>query len=398
MHRVIGGMLCSLLALAAISQASAAEPPVAPSAARPLKFVMHRVGNFRSEACGVADFNQDRKPDIAAGPYLYLAPDWKPVKYRELEGKVDEKGKGYYDDFANAPVDVDGDGWVDVVSARWFDKSVVWFRNPGKLGPRWEQKLIERNGNFEAAEAVDLVGKGSVTAIVPATTRTVWYDVSRRPGRSEAVVHVVSEKNFTFGVGAGDVNGDGRPDILRPGAWYEAPADLESGRWVEHPLALGDKNGKIAHTAQISTYDVNGDRLPDIICSNAHQYGIFWYEQVRQAGQVAWKQHTIDDTWSQAHVIVLADINGDGLPELITGKRFMAHNGSDPDEFGPLGVYWYQLKPGVNPTWTRNTVSYNQGVGAGMNIEVVDLNGDGRLDLVTTGKWGGPVWFENRPR
>ena len=136
--------------------------------------------------------------------------------------------------------------------------------------------------------------------------------------------------------------------------------------------------------------------MPDIITSNAHGYGIFWYEQVRDGGEIRWKQHTIDDTWTQAHALTLADIDGDGIPELITGKRFMAHNGADPEAFAPLGLYYYKLKRGPNPVWTRHVISYNEGIGAGLNIEVVDLNGDGRPDIITTGKWGGPVWFENQ--
>ena len=142
----------------------------------------------------------------------------------------------------------------------------------------------------------------------------------------------------------------------------------------------------------------NGDGLNDIITSNAHGYGIFWYQQVRQDGKITWKQHTIDETWTQAHALVLADLDGCGSPELITGKRFMAHNGSDPDEYGPLGIYWYSLKPGKEPVWTKHVISYNECVGAGMNIEIADMNSDGRLDVITTGKFGGPVWFENKGR
>jgi hypothetical protein len=376
---------------------SPADNKSAKSAAGEVKFVMHRVGKFRSEACCVGDFNNDGKLDIVAGPNLYLAPDWKPLKIRELSGNVDDQGKGYYDDLMNVAIDVDGDGLPDVVSCSWSNKRSTWYRNTGKTGGLWPEAVVENNGNFEAGDLWDLFGRGKHDVLLPTVQRTVWYELGAAPdGKRGFIPHVVSERQLTWGVGAGDVNGDGRPDIIRPNAWFEAPADIRNGKWIEHPLALGGRNGKIQDTAQIWAYDVNGDGLNDIICSSAHDYGVFWYEQGRRGTEIAWKQHVIDDAWTQAHAVMLADINGDGVPELITGKRFMAHNGNDPDEYGPLGLYYYALKCGPNPVWTKHIVSYNEGVGAGLNIVAVDLTGSGRLDIVTTGKFGGPVWFENK--
>ena len=111
-------------------------------------------------------------------------------------------------------------------------------------------------------------------------------------------------------------------------------------------------------------------------------------------GSRTWEQHTIDDSWTQAHYLAYADINNDGNKELITGKRFMAHNGGDPDAYGPCGIYYYSFTPGPNPSFTRHVIT--QSVGAGLNIVTIDMDGDGDIDLVTTGKAGGPLLFENQ--
>jgi hypothetical protein len=332
---------------------------------KPVRFVAHRVGHFRSEACCVGDFNNDGKLDILAGPYWYEAPDWKAHQFRALKGKVDEKGRtysvnekgiGYWDDFMNVPLDVDGDGLLDVVTCCWFSKQIDWYRNTGTTGGEW-----------------------------PMTRGLIKHEVCRneRP----------------FGGGVGDINGDGRPDILRPDTWYEAPADPRKGQWIEHPLALGSlAEGQAEHTPQIWVYDVDEDGLNDIITSSAHRHGIFWYKQIKKGSKISWKQYLIDKSWSQAHSITLADLDEDGDLDLVTGKRFLAHNGNDPDARSPLGVYWYELKRGPAVEWVKHIISYDEGIGSGLSIPVVDIDGDGDLDIVVTGKWGGPVYFENKSK
>jgi len=385
--------------LAAFSSANAATQ-------ESRKFIAHRIGQFRSEACGVADFNNDGKLDIVAGPYWYEAPHWKPHQFRSLEGKVDEKGKtykvdekgvGYWDDFMNVPLDVDGDGLKDVVTCCWFSRQIDWYRNTGRDTGSWPNILGEKNGNYECGELWDIDGDGKALEILPDTKDTKWYEAGvGADGTRGLIKHQVSTAERPFGGGVGDVNGDGRPDILRPDAWYEAPPDPRKGQWTEHPLAVGSlTEGQADHTPQICVYDVDADGLNDIVTSSAHKHGIFWYKQIRDGTKTSWKQHVIDKSWSQAHSITLADMDGDGDLDLVTGKRFFAHNGNDPDARSPLGVYWYELKRGPAIAWARHVISYDKGIGSGLSIPVVDLDGDGDLDIVVTGKWGGPVYFEN---
>jgi len=314
-YTVVCAFLAVVLLLSSYSVGAAAQKPVT--------FVAHRVGHFHSEACAVGDFNNDGKLDIVAGPYWYEAPDWTPHLFRALEGKADEKGKtfsvdekgvGYWDDFMNLAMDVDGDGLQDVVTCSWFSRQLDWYRNIGPNPGLWPITVSDKNGNYECGELWDIDGDGRKLEILPDTKDTKWHEIgTTQDGKRGLVRHDVSSNQKLFGGGVGDINGDGRRDILRPDAWYEAPADPRKGRWMEHPLAVGSlTEGQADHTPQIQVYDIDNDGLNDILTSSAHGHGIFWYKQIKDGSSRSWKQYVIDKSWSQAHSITLADMDGDG--------------------------------------------------------------------------------------
>jgi hypothetical protein len=185
------------------------------------------------------------------------------------------------------------------------------------------------------------------------------------------------------------VNGDGRADVLTPKGWFEAPTDPRSGDWKLH----ADFPADLPALGFMYVLDVNGDGRPDIVTSAAHDYGMLWLEQ--QAGG-KWAKHLIDDSWSQAHAMTMIDINGDGRKDFVTGKRYMAHNGHDPGEREPLGLYWYEFVPGSKGSveWARHTIEYSTRTGAGMQVAAADYDGDGDLDFAVGGK-SGVFLFEN---
>lgn len=366
-----------------------------------VQFKAKRIGNCRTEACGVADFNNDGKPDVIAGPYLYCAPEFRPVKVREVKSEVNEEGKGYAHDFMNLPLDVNADGKMDVVSGDWFSKETWWIENLLPTTAIWTQHLIQKTGNIETGILVDLDGDGKATDFLPDTQITCLYQLGRDKKVSDFFSRdSISDERCDMGRGCGDLNGDGRNDILTPAAWYEHLAD---GAWKKHPLRVGfDDGGRaLGHASNLIVFDVNKDGLNDVLVSSAHKHGIFWYEQLKDRdaqGELQFRKHVIDDTWSQAHYLGWGDIDGDGVPELVTGKRFMAHNGNDPDEYGRLGIFYYDFTPGPDPVFRKYVVSYDADISVGLNVECVDMDGDGDLDLVTTGKWGGPVILENKTK
>jgi hypothetical protein len=354
------------------------------AASRPdneIPFEKHTLDLGQNEPCAVADINGDGKPDIVSGENWYEGPKWTKHHFRTLNFT-----NNYIDDFSDLPLDVNGDGKIDIVSCAWFSKRVWWNENPGKASGEWKFHDIETGYNVEFAFLVDLDNDGKAHEVLPqfggANAPLTWYE----PKNGAFVKHVVSPKSYGHGIGAGDVNRDGRNDIITPKGWFEAPPDPRTGDWKWHPdFDLGD-------TGFIYVLDVNGDGRNDLVTSMAHNYGVFWMEQ---GPDNKWTKHVIDESWSQAHAMTMVDLNGDGKMDFLTGKRYMAHNGHDPGEREPLGIYWYEyLRDGDKVEWVKHVIDYSTRTGGGMQIAVADLDGDGDLDFAVGGK-SGLFLFEN---
>jgi FG-GAP-like repeat len=386
-----------LVAGGAALSVSAVRPPDIP-------FRIRMLDGGASETAAVADINKDGRPDIVSGENWYQGPEWTRHPFRELNFT-----SNYIDNFSDLPVDVDGDGYPDLVSVTWFAKKISWWRNPGKGSGPWIEAEVDSGFPVEFALLVDLDNDGKAFELLPqpGTTQTplAWYEA--RAGKW--IKHVVSSQSYGHGIGAGDVNKDGRMDILTPRGWAEAPADPRTGPWTFHPdwetvnvtppaaPAAPGASPPVPRTTDLGfmhVADINGDGRNDVIAAAGHDYGVFWYEQ-GEGGKFT--RRSIDAAWSQGHASTLVDLNGDGQLDFVTGKRFMAHNGSDPGEREPLGVYWFEHKPGTaaagtagNPgvEWIRHIIDFGGRMGGGMQIPVVDLDGDGDLDVICAGKSG----------
>lgn len=358
----------------------------APSRPPDIPFAVHAVDPGASETAAVVDVNRDGRLDIVSGEHWYQGPSWTRHRFRDLG-----YASHYIDAFSDLPIDVDGDGFPDIVTVSWFDKKISWWKNPGKGQGSWTEAPIDSGFPVEFALLVDLDGDGKAHELLPqagdAKVPLAWYEVAGGTWRK----HVVSAQSHGHGIGAGDVNGDRRVDILTPKGWFEAPADPRGGTWTHHADWSDETRLGFMHVV-----DINEDGRNDVLTTSAHDYGLIWMEQ-DIGGQ--WTRRVLDDSWSQAHASTVVDLNGDRRPDLVTGKRYMAHNGKDPGEREPLGVYWYEYRtaPQGGVEWIRHLVDYGGRMGGGMQIPVVDLDGDGDLDLVCAGKSGLFV-VENRTK
>jgi len=363
---------------AVIKQAKLPAPGKSPKLGE--GFRLHVINaDSRFEAAGIADFNRDGKLDIFCGGFWYEAPAWKKHIVRD----VPEQGDYFYD-FANLPMDIDGDGWTDIADAAWHNKKLFWLRNPGKSGGQFEVIDIDTPGNIETAMAVDINGDGQPDVLPNIMSQAAWYEFSRDKAAPQGVKwtkHQLPKQAAAHGIGADDVNGDGRCDVITPTGWLEQTPDA-SEQWKWHAeFDLGHAS------IPILAHDVDADGDADIIWGMGHNYGLYWLEQGASGGNRSWQKHLIDDSWSQPHFLILADLDNDGTDELITGKRFHAHNGNDPGGNDPTCVYYYKFERNERQ-WQRHLIHEGGDVGLGISTAAIDIDADGDIDIVAPGKSG----------
>ncbi|NOY82973.1 MAG: VCBS repeat-containing protein [Kiritimatiellaeota bacterium] len=353
---------------------------------QPVRFEKRLIAEERYEAAAVFDVNNDGVPDIVSGAWWYPGPDFTR---REPVSPLDVIDGEYYDCFAHIPVDVNGDGYLDFVTGGWWGKTLRWHENPrGTAGAEWPVHEIAEVGNIETIRAWDVDGDGELEIVpnTPGGPLRIFKLVKDNTGRATGEFR--SQRLFDgpcgHGLGFGDINNDGRPDFVLAKGWLEAPENPVGGTWTFHPeFDLGSAS------VPILVADVNGDGLNDLIVGQAHGYGLDWWEQqVECNGTRRWIRHPIDPYCSQYHDLRWLDADGDGQAELITGKRYRAHCGRDPGGADPVGVYCFKW---TGENFAKQVIDYgppSQGAGCGIFFAMADLNGDGRPDLVAPGKDG----------
>jgi hypothetical protein len=367
------------------------------------RFSMRRLDDYSyAWDAAVADINHDGVQDIVAGPFYYLGPQYS--KRREIYlGNTFSPSNQYVNNMITFAYDFNGDGWDDVLTSELRQMSL--YLNPRGENRRWTRSLVAPGITSELSLLRDIDGDGRPELVFVKDGRLSFarYDPAR-PTETWPVQAVSDAGLVTgHGLGVGDINSDGRADLLAAAGWWEQPAaGAASGPWVYHPQAFARwSRSEAAGGGAMAVWDVNGDGLNDVVTAlNAHGWGLAWFEQKRApGGGVSFVRHMIMDdfstrnagglTFSELHSgVIPADIDGDGIMDFVTGKRAWSHRDSytDPDPHGPAVVVWYKGRRDRNAegvaSFTPEVIHNRSGVGSLFKVQ--DVNGDGAPDVITS--------------
>ncbi len=328
---------------------------------------------FRAEGVALADLDGNGSRDVILGDTAWLAPAF--TRRTLVDRAPLDPATTFSDSFAVFAHDVNQDRRIDVIAVGFPLSGAVWREQPADGGRFTEHPLTGTagsesplfvNGRLVYARGADLM------ALDP-----------RDAGESR--LGTATAPLPGHGLGYSDVTGDGLADYLTPLGVFVAPT------FGFVPADLGPD------CAQMYAFDLNGDGLNDVVSSSAHGKGVWWHEQ---RAAMTFVRHTIDDEFSQSHALAVADLDGDGRPELITGKRRWAHGpAGDVDPNAPAVLHWYSSRvlSDAGVEWTRHVVDTEADSGVGTQFEVADVTGDGLLDVVVANKVGVHVFEQTRP-
>ena len=385
---------------------------------------------YWSEGADFGDFNQDGHLDVVSGPDIYLGPDFQH-RYEFYPAvaptRRNPNDRSYYanNNFFSFVYDFNADGWPDVLTVGLPNTEAYWYQNPGKsfsgAAPNqpeqpdqpehWERHFVIDRVKNEAPVLGDLTGDGVPELLTaygkhygyaspnPVAPTLPW--IFRPISTSKEEIH-----HYTHGMGYGDVDGDGRNDLLIGDGWLQQPASLQNDPdWTLHPFPFADRTGDdmwsgLKGGGQMFAYDVNGDGLNDVITSlDAHGWGLSWFEQSRTGKKITFQEHIIlskqeENTdnpygvqFSQLHAVELVDIDGDGLKDIVTGMTYRAHEFSDPGSRQAPVIYYFRLtRQDGQVEFVPHLIDDKAGIGR--LVVSGDINKDGLIDLVVGNKNG----------
>ena len=366
-------------------------------------FTAQRISDlYYGWSAAIADITHDGNPDVVSGPFYYPGPDFA-TRFSYRKDRVYNPGLEYAPDMVNFSADFNGDGWPDILASGFENNNrpMDLYVNPKGESRLWDHYRVLPNISSELVLMKDIFGDGKPAILFRTGNVYVWARPDPENPTAAWTTHAISDPSNgggNHGMGVGDINGDGRLDFVTYNGWYEQPAKGSTGPWPFHPANFGGGGG------EIGIYDINGDGLVDVITSlAAHDWGLSWYEQKKDAGgNITWAEHPIMGDYaaanaggvafSELHASAVADMDGDGIPDFVTGKRFWSHleNYNGPDPYGPAVIYVYRTvrnpKAPGGAEFVPELIHNRSGVGS--TVAIGDLNKDGKPDIAASGALG----------
>ena len=392
----------SLAPFATSQEPTASRETAASSQAKPLQaFNIRLLTIDANEGIAAGDIDGDGATDLVSGRHWYRGGDWAPRPLRMIED-----WNGYVESNGDYLFDVNQDGRLDVIAGSFLPSEVHWFENPGeealRLGQMWPRHVLadtEHSAN-EGQMLTDVDGDDRpewivnswkndvpmmVWRLVPKQQRALSKKEAKDTGNPafDFVGHELGPNANGHGLAVGDISGDGKADVLVGQGWYEQPAsDPWSKPWTFHA------DWTLHASLPMLVVDLDQDGDNDLILGEGHAYGLSWWQNdgLDSEGKLTWTESEIDKSFSQPHTLAWVDVNGDNAPDLVTGKRYFAHNGKDPGGMEMPCLYYYTWNA-KSKQFTRHTIDEGH-VGVGLQVVAEDLNGDGKTDIAVAGKSG----------
>ena len=361
---------------------------------------------YYSEGANFGDVDGDKVVDAVYGPFWFKGPDFDE-KHAIYPPKAQPRER-YADHFFCWLYDFNGDGRNDVLAVGFPGTPGYVYENPGKDGfdKPWPRHEVIDSVCNESPQLLDLVGDNRPELVSTHDGYFGYATIDWGQPFSKWTFHNVSERNaprpFGHGLGVGDINGDKRQDIITKDGWFEQPEVVDGkSQWKLHQVDFARAGG-----AEMYAYDVDGDADSDVITSvAAHEFGLAWHEQIRDGEKIVFKPHVIMGStpnenryglvFSELHSVNLADMDGDGLKDIVTGKTYWSHHTQSPGWDAGAVVYWFKLvrsKDGVD--WIPYRAADETGIGR--QVTVAEINGDGLPDIVVGGMKGAHVLMHER--
>jgi FG-GAP-like repeat len=338
-----------------------------------------------SKALGWGDFDNDGSDELLSG---WPAAIWK----RAASGKWEKLGAvpSLRKAASVTVADMNGDGLADIVSSDGKTNTVQW--NEARLP--WVRHVIASGFANQSTVPGDFTGRGRMDVISGDIDNDHKIQLFAAPDWKPTLLRSGIRVIQSLGL---DLDGDGDLDYIgaqyRPGLifWLERPDNPLQQPWTYHLIDDFEKGG-VNGVHGLALADLDGDGRPELVAASGWTDGRFpdsiaWFRIPKDPRTAQrWERFILADRDAPGynHYLAVGDVNGDGRIDVASAAKS-----------GPSGNWFAWWEQPADPTapWKKHLIAANQ-AGA-TNIKIADLNGDGKVDfLASRGHGAGVVWFE----